>query len=138
MKYHVNVTALFPAKETPAEAEIVSHQLMLRAGLFAPCRCWGLYISTSGLGNQQVEQIIREEMDAIEDEVLLPIVNQPSSGRSRTLNELGRRCSAERSAWALAGLGPTHEEIVTALVAPEYALPPAAPASVSNPEQIQG
>ena len=77
-------------KETPAEAEVVSHQLMLRAGLIRRLAA-GLY-SWLPLGLKvlrKVERIVREEMDrAGALELVMPVV-QPAelwqeSGRVRT------------------------------------------------------
>ena len=73
-RYPVNTT-----KETPAEAEVVSHQLMLRAGLIRRLAA-GIYTWTPfGLRVvRKVEGIIREEMDrAGALEVLMPAV-QPA------------------------------------------------------------
>ena len=110
-------------KEIPAEAEIISHQLMLRAGLIRRL--------TSGIYNylpiglkvlRKVENIIREEMDrsgAIE--ILMPSV-QPAelwqeSGRwdfyGRELLRFKDRHDRDSC------LGPTHEEVITDLVRKE-------------------
>ena len=71
--------ALSTTKETPADAEIVSHQLMLRAGMIRKLGA-GLYTWTP-LGIRvlrKVESIVREEMDAAGAlEVLMPAV-QPA------------------------------------------------------------
>ncbi|WP_425807381.1 proline--tRNA ligase [Desulfitobacterium sp. Sab5] len=107
-------------REVPAEAEVVSQKLMLRAGLIRKSAA-GIYTYLP-LGLRilkKIEQIVREEMDAKGgQEVLLPIV-QPA--------ELWR----ETGRWDVYGpemfrvtdrherefcLGPTHEEIVTDLV----------------------
>ena len=107
-------------KEVPAEAEIVSHQLMLRAGMIRKLTS-GIYTYLPmGLRSvRKVEQIIREEMDrsgAIE--ILMPAV-QPAelwreSGRwdyyGRELLRFKDRHNRE------ACIGPTHEEIITDLV----------------------
>ncbi|MGH8561829.1 MAG: proline--tRNA ligase, partial [Nevskiales bacterium] len=70
---------LFTTKETPADAEIVSHQLMLRAGMIRRLAA-GLY-TWAPLGLRvlrKVERIVREELDhAGCVEVLLPVV-QPA------------------------------------------------------------
>ncbi len=110
-------------RETPAEAEIVSHQLMLRAG-FLRRSAAGIY-SYLPLGLRvirKVEKIIREEMDAIGgQEVLLPIV-QPAE----LWHETGRWADYGAEMFRLTDrnerqfcLGPTHEEIVTALIRSE-------------------
>jgi prolyl-tRNA synthetase len=107
-------------REKPSEAEIVSHQYMLRAGIMRRLAA-GLY-TLLPLGNRvklKVEQIIREEMNrqgALE--VFMPVV-QPAE----LWQETGR--------WSVFGkellrfkdrherdfcLGPTHEEVITDLV----------------------
>jgi len=110
-------------KETPSDAEVVSHQLMLRAGLIRRLTS-GIYTYLPlGLAAiRKVERIIREEMNrAGAQEVLLPMV-QPAelwqeSGRwekyGRELLRLTDRHDRE------ACLGPTHEEVITDLVRKE-------------------
>lgn len=110
-------------KESPAEAEIVSHQLLLRAGLVRKLTS-GLYTFLPlGLRSlRKIEQIIREEMNrAGAIEVLMPAL-QPTdiwqqSGRYVTAREVlyKVRDRADKE-WLL---GPTHEEVITALVAAE-------------------
>src|SRR5436309_6557671 len=87
--------ALIPTlKETPAEAEITSHQLLLRAGLVRKLT-GGLY-SFLPLGLRvlrKIEQIVREEMErAGALEVLLPALQPPElwqqSGRYATAADL--------------------------------------------------
>ena len=113
----VSETLLATVKETPADAEIVSHRLMLRAGLIRRLAA-GLY-SWMPLGwrvVRKIETIVREEMDrAGALEIIMPGV-QPA--------ELWR----ESERWEKYGpellrfrdrhdrefcLGPTHEEVVT-------------------------
>jgi prolyl-tRNA synthetase len=110
-------------KETPAEAEIISHKLLLRAGLIRKLT-GGLYIFLPlGLrALHKVEQIVREEMDrAGALEILMPALQPPEiwqqSGRYQTAEGvlLKARDRAKRE-WIL---GPTHEEVVTTLVAGE-------------------
>ena len=110
-------------RESPAEAEIISHKLMLRAGLIRKA-AGGVY-SYLPLGwrtIRKIEQIIREEMDAAGgQEIAMPIM-QPSE----LWKESGR--------WAVYGaemmrlndrhgrefcLGPTHEEMITSLLRDE-------------------
>jgi prolyl-tRNA synthetase len=108
------------AKETPAEAEVLSHQLMLRAGLIRR-EAAGLYSwLPMGLRTlRKVEAIIREEMDrAGALEVILPVF-QPGelwqeSGRWTEYGpELLRfKDRHERDFVA----GPTHEEVITDIV----------------------
>ncbi|RPI54742.1 MAG: proline--tRNA ligase [Deltaproteobacteria bacterium] len=110
-------------KEVPAEAEVVSHKLLLRAGMIRKLAS-GLY-SYLPLGLRslrKVEKIIREEMDRSgAQEVLLPIV-QPSelwqeSGRwERYGKELLR---FEDRHGRASCLGPTHEEVITDIVRKE-------------------
>ncbi|HSY04355.1 MAG TPA: proline--tRNA ligase [Steroidobacteraceae bacterium] len=107
-------------KETPAEAEVLSHQLMLRAGLIRRLAA-GLY-SWLPLGLrvlQKVERIVREEMNrAGALELVMPVV-QPAelwqeSGRwSEYGPELLRFKDRHERDFVL---GPTHEEVVTDIV----------------------
>jgi prolyl-tRNA synthetase len=107
-------------KETPAEAEVVSHQLMLRAGMIRKLAA-GLY-SWLPLGLRvlrKVEAIVREEMNAAgAQEVLMPVV-QPAdlwqeSGRWEQYGpELLRLEDRHQRPFCL---GPTHEEIITDLM----------------------
>jgi len=110
-------------KEIPAEAEIISHQLMLRAGLIRRL--------TSGIYNylpiglkvlRKVENIIRQEMDrsgAIE--ILMPSV-QPAElwQESGRWDFYGRELLRFKDRHDRDGcLGPTHEEVITDLVRKE-------------------
>ncbi|MBN1627452.1 MAG: proline--tRNA ligase [Deltaproteobacteria bacterium] len=107
-------------KETPSEAEIVSHKLMLRAGLIRKLTS-GVYIyMPAGLRSiRKVENIIRDEMNrAGAIELLMPSV-QPAelwqeSGRwefyGRELLRFKDRHDRDSC------LGPTHEEVITDLV----------------------
>ena len=110
-------------RNTPAEAEIVSHQLMYRAGMIRKV-AGGMYtfLPLGWRVIRKIEQIIREEMDAAGgQEVMMPIL-QPGE----LWQESGR--------WAAYGaemmriqdrhgrefcLGPTHEEMLTDLVRDE-------------------
>ncbi len=115
-------TSEFPLqtlKETPADAEIASHRLMLRAGVIRKLAA-GLY-TWLPLGLRvlrKVEAIVREEMDrAGALEVLMPAV-QPSelwqeSGRWEKYGpELLRITDRHKRDFCF---GPTHEEIITDL-----------------------
>ncbi|MBU0678080.1 MAG: proline--tRNA ligase [Verrucomicrobia bacterium] len=112
-------------REVPQEAEIASHQLMLRAGLIRRLGA-GLYtFLPMGLrALRKVERIIREEMDrAGALEVLMPAL-QPAeiwerTGRLDAMADVMFRIS-DRQSRALV-LGPTHEEIITDLAAREIA-----------------
>ncbi|HEY2341175.1 MAG TPA: proline--tRNA ligase, partial [Steroidobacteraceae bacterium] len=107
-------------KETPAEAEVLSHQLMLRAGLIRRLAA-GLYSwLPMGLRSlHKVERIVREEMDrAGALELVMPVV-QPGelwqeSGRwSEYGPELLRFKDRHERDFVL---GPTHEEVITDIV----------------------
>ena len=107
-------------KETPAEAEVVSHQLMLRAGLIRRLAA-GLY-SWLPLGLrvlQKVEHIIREEMNrAGAFELVMPVI-QPAelwqeSGRWTTYGPELLRIKDRHQRDFVAG--PTHEEVITDIV----------------------
>lgn len=110
-------------KETPNDAQVISHQLMLRAGLVRSLGS-GLYTWLPlGLRSlRKVERIVREEMDASgAQEVLMPGV-QPAelwqeSGRwdeyGKELLRLQDRHNRDFC------VGPTHEEVITDLVRKE-------------------
>src|SRR3712207_2125419 len=104
-------------KEAPAEAEIVSHKLMLRAGMIQQVAA-GIY-SWLPLGQavlRRVEQIVREEMDAAGAiEILMPTV-QPAelwreSGRYEAYGKEMLRIRDRHERELL--YGPTNEENVT-------------------------
>ncbi len=113
--------ALIPThKEDPADAETVSHRLMLRAGLIRKL--------TSGVYNylplgwraiRKVEEIVREEMDRAGcQEILMPVVSP-----AELWQETGRWGIYGKELWRVQdrngrffALGPTHEEIVTDIV----------------------
>ncbi|MGC9386377.1 MAG: proline--tRNA ligase, partial [Hydrogenovibrio sp.] len=111
---------LATTRETPADAVVISHQLMLRAGLIRPL-AGGLY-NWLPLGVRvlrKVEAIVREEMNRSgAQELLMPVV-QPmelweESGRAEDYGpELLRFKDRHQRDFAL---GPTHEEIITDLV----------------------
>ncbi|WP_369308458.1 proline--tRNA ligase [Providencia rettgeri] len=107
-------------KETPADAEVISHQLMLRAGMIRKLAS-GLYdwLPTGVRVLRKVENIVREEMEnAGAIEVSLPVV-QPAdlwqeSGRWEQYGpELLRFVDRGERPFVL---GPTHEEVITDLV----------------------
>jgi prolyl-tRNA synthetase len=110
-------------REAPADAEILSHKLLLRAGLVRKL-AGGIYTFLPlGLrALHKVERIVREEMDrAGAIEVLMPALQPPDiwqqSGRYETARDVlfKVRDSASRE-WVL---GPTHEEVITLLAAAE-------------------
>ncbi|GGY66708.1 proline--tRNA ligase [Cellvibrio zantedeschiae] len=107
-------------KETPADAEVISHQLMLRAGMIRKLAS-GLY-TWLPLGLRvlrKVENIVRTEMDKSgAQEVMMPVV-QPAelweeSGRWQQYGpELLRINDRHNRPFCL---GPTHEEVITDLI----------------------
>ena len=110
-------------KETPASAEVISHQYMLRAGLVRNVAS-GLYtwLPTGLRVLKKVENIVREEMErAGAIETLMPMV-QPAdlweeSGRWEDYGpELLRLNDRHQRPFVL---GPTHEEVITKLVSNE-------------------
>jgi prolyl-tRNA synthetase len=116
--------ALIPTlKETPAEAEIVSHKLLLRAGLIRKL-AGGLYtfLPLGFRTLKKIERIVREEMDRAGGlEVLMPALQPPEiwqqSGRYETAGDVFFRVrDRAKKEWIL---GPTHEEVITTLVANE-------------------
>ncbi|MCY4050118.1 MAG: proline--tRNA ligase [Gammaproteobacteria bacterium] len=107
-------------KQNPADAEVISHQLMVRAGLIRRVAA-GIYnwLPTGMRVLNKVKQIVREEMNRSgAQEVLLPGV-QPSelwqeSGRWNDYGpELLRFKDRHQREFCL---GPTHEEVITALL----------------------
>lgn len=107
-------------RETPAEAEVVSHQLMLRAGMLRKA-AGGVYtyLPLAWRVLKKIETIVREEMNAKGGQELLMPIMQPAE----IWQETGR--------WSVYGdemfrlkdrhqrdfcLGPTHEEMITTLV----------------------
>ncbi len=110
-------------REAPADAEIVSHKLLLRAGLIRKL-AGGVYTFLPlGLrALRKVEQIIREEMNrAGAIEVLMPALQPPEiwqqSGRYETAsNVLFKLKDSGNREWVLS---PTAEEVITTLAANE-------------------
>ncbi len=110
-------------REAPADAEIISHKLLLRAGLIRKL-AGGVYTFLP-LGLRvlrKVEQIVREEMDrAGAVEVLMPALQPPeiweASGRAETAsNVLFKVKDSSGRQWFLS---PTAEEVITTLAANE-------------------
>lgn len=110
-------------RESPSDAEVVSHQLMLRAGFIRQLAA-GIY-TYMPLGRRvlrKAEQIVREEMDRAGAQELLMPAMQPAelwkeSGRySQYGPELIRLSDRHDREFAL---GPTHEEVITSLVSNE-------------------
>jgi len=111
---------LATVKETPADAEIISHQLMLRAGMIRKLAA-GLYTwLPMGLRVlRKVENIVREEMNRSgAQEVLMPAI-QPAelwqeSGRWEQMGDEMLRLTDRHDREFC--FGPTHEEVITDLV----------------------
>lgn len=110
-------------REIPAEAEVISHQLLLRAGFIRKAAA-GIYtfLPLAWRVLRKIEDIVREEMDrAGAQELVLPII-QPAeiwqeSGRWGVYGEEMFRLQDRHGRYFC--LGPTHEEIITALVRSE-------------------
>jgi prolyl-tRNA synthetase len=107
-------------KETPSEAEILSHKLMLRAGLIRKLSA-GIYtLLPLGLKvSKKVENIVREEMDRAGGlEILMPILSPAElwqeSGRWDVYGKELMRVKDRHDRFF--ALGPTHEEVVTDIV----------------------
>ena len=114
---------LFTTRETPAEAEVVSHQLMLRSGMIRKLTS-GIYTWTP-LGLRvlrKVEAIVRDELDkAGYQEMLMPAV-QPAelwqeTGRWEKFG--GQLLKIKDRAGRDYCFGPTHEEVMTDFVRSE-------------------
>jgi len=110
-------------KESPSEAEIVSHKLLLRAGLIRKL-AGGIYTFLPlGLrALRKVEHIVRQEMDrAGAIELLMPALQPPEiwqqSGRYETARDVLFKVTDRAKREYL--LGPTHEEVITTLAASE-------------------
>jgi len=107
-------------RQAPAEAESVSHQLLLRAGMIAQ-EAAGIY-SYLPMGwrvLKKIESVIREEMDKVGGQELMLPVLQPFE----LWQQSGRYVSFGKSLFTLTdrkehtlALGPTHEEVITDLV----------------------
>ena len=106
-------------REVPSEAEALSHQLLLKAGLIKQSTS-GIYsylpLATRVLNH--ISKIIREEMENIDAvEILMPALQQAESGRWGAYGpELMRLKDRNGREFAL---GPTHEEVVTSIVRDE-------------------
>ena len=107
-------------REVPADAELISHKLMLRAGLIRKS-AGGMY-SYLPLGwrvMKKISQIIREEMDAKGGQELMMPITQPAeiwqeSGRWAVYGDEMMRLKDRHGREFC--LGPTHEEMITSLI----------------------
>ena len=107
-------------REVPAEAEVISHKLMLRAGMIRKA-AGGLYsyLPLAWRVLKKIENIVREEMDAKGGQELLMPIMQPAelwqeSGRWDVYGEEMFRLKDRHDRPFC--LGPTHEEMITSLV----------------------
>lgn len=109
-------------RDAPSDAEAVSHQLLVRAGYVRRVAS-GIYtfLPLGWRVLQNVERVVREEMDAAgAQEILMPII-QPAelwaqTGRLETMADILFTLEGKGGRFVLA---PTHEELVTATVAAE-------------------
>tara|TARA_Y100000996_G_scaffold127292_2_gene96440 strand:+ start:11997 stop:13763 length:1767 start_codon:yes stop_codon:yes gene_type:complete len=106
-------------REAPADAETISHQLLVRAGFIDQLSAGVYSYLPSGLKvKKNIERIIRKEMDTSNGiEVLLPTI-QPSaiweiSERLFTMQDVLFKLEDKRGRTMV--LGPTHEEVITTL-----------------------
>ncbi|HCB93638.1 MAG TPA: proline--tRNA ligase [Selenomonas sp.] len=110
-------------RESPAEAEVISHKLMLRAGMIRKA-AGGVYtyLPLAWRTIRKIEQIIREEMDSAGgQEICMPII-QPGelwkeSGRWAVYGDEMMRVKDRHGREFC--LGPTHEEMITSLIRDE-------------------
>ena len=128
-------------REAPAEAEIASHQLLLRAGFIRQLAA-GIfsYLPLAQRALTKIENIMREEMNAIGgQEITMPVVHPAEiwqeTGRWYQIGaEMGRFKDGTGRDMVLA---MTHEEVVADLVRREVQLlPPAAAPDLPHPDQV--
>ncbi len=110
-------------RDAPADAELISHRLAVRAGLIRPIAAGSLALMPLGWRvMERLMTILRQEMDALgAQEVRLPLM-QPAeiwqaSGRWESFGPVLQRFESE--AGRAFALGPTHEELVAMLAARE-------------------
>ena len=110
-------------KETPSDAEIVSHKLMLRAGMIRKLSAGVYNMLPLGLkATKKVETIVREEMNRAGGlEILMPVLSPAElwqeSGRWDVYGKELMRVRDRHDRFF--ALGPTHEEVVTDIVRKE-------------------
>jgi len=111
-------------KEVPRDAEIPSHQLMLRAGMIRMLSAGVYSFLPAGLRVlQRIEAIVREEMNrAGGQEVQMPVLHPgelyEETGRLGNFGELLFKLNDRRGRFY--ALGPTHEEVVTDIARAEF------------------
>ena len=108
-------------KQPPADAEALSHKLLVRAGMIRQVGAglWS-WLPAGWRVHEKAVQIVREELDAIgAHEMLMPVLNPAEiwqrSGRYQTIGDELFRLKDRRGADMV--LAMTHEEIVTTHVA---------------------
>jgi prolyl-tRNA synthetase len=121
----MRITDLFTRtlRDSPADAELASHQLALRAGLVRPVAA-GIY-ALMPLGwrvIRKIEAILREELDAIDgQEIRMPVVHPAeiwqATGRWETFGPTLQKFTSGSGRDFV--LGPTHEEVVSFLASRE-------------------
>lgn len=111
-------------KENPADAEVPSHRLMLRAGMIRQLMAGAYIVLPLGWRSlRKAEQIVREEMDRagaaeIHMPALSPLELWERTGRVEAFGNVLIKFQIKRGDRKIdVALGPTHEEIVTDLVA---------------------
>lgn len=122
MSQIIRMSALYAPtlKEVPTDADIASHQLLLRAGMMRKSATGAYtYLPLGWRVIRKIERIVREEMDAIgSQEIMMPVI-QPAElwHESGRWNDYGPELMRmdDRHGHGLC-LGPTHEELITALV----------------------
>ncbi|TAK33538.1 MAG: proline--tRNA ligase [Chloroflexota bacterium] len=107
-------------RELPAEAELVSHQLLLKAGMIYQSAA-GVYsyLPLAWRALKKIENIIREEMDATGGQEMMMPVLQPievwrETGRDALMKEIMFTLTDRRG--RTLALGPTHEELTTDII----------------------
>jgi len=108
-------------REIPAEADTISHQLLVRTAMISQVAA-GVYafLPLGWRALRKIEQIVREEMDKAGGQelnmpILQPIELWQQTGRDVAFGK-GMFCVIDRKDRTLA-LGPTHEEVITSIVA---------------------
>src|SRR4051794_41757222 len=107
-------------KQAPADAEALSHKLMVRAGLIRQVGAglWS-WLPAGWRVHQNAVQIVREELDAIGgQEVLMPVLHPPQPGARAGGFDNDELFKLQGRPGAGMGLALTHQEIVTPHGAP--------------------
>jgi prolyl-tRNA synthetase len=108
-------------REAPADAEAISHKLMVRAGLIRQLGAgmW-TYLPAGWRAHRRVEQIVREEQDAIgAQEMLMPVLQPADPWRQTGRYEIDELFKLQDRRGADLVLAMTHEEALTFHVARE-------------------